>query len=320
MKSMTVLKVDNTAITMVPKSLARLQGLKHGYVSFPGHEGRAQDVFPALMWSWMSPTTIPHSRSEEFVQSISSIDINVVGQNSAFCGLSPVLSDLVKLRGTWEECRLQFRFNGTMSRLLDALYETDFMELESTQDIPQLSYMDAFELSEAHDQLHIARPADTFNFLLLQLGVCDKADLLKEKILQGWNNGGWDDSYLPDDQCPDWFMYKGDGRSVIFKLPQIIGCRLKAMLLNVMYSSCMDNTTPQFVIYVLIINYTKPTVNYLKGNPVTFHEDSEWQSFISSVQPGDLVELVLSIGPQLLVNKIAAYLIYDGSKRRRLLK
>ncbi|KAI9075686.1 hypothetical protein K1719_042383 [Acacia pycnantha] len=207
-----------------------------------------------------------------------------------------------------------------MARLLDALYETNFMELESTQDIPQISYMDASELSEAHNQLHIARPADYFKFLLLQLGVCDKADLLKEEISQGWNNGGWDDSYLPGDQCPDWFMYKGDGRSVIFKVPQVIGCHLKAMLLNVMYSSCMDNTTPQAVRHVLIINHTKANVNHLKGDHVTFLEDAKWQSFISSVQPGDLVELVLSIGPQLLVKKIATYLIYDSSKRRRLLK
>ncbi|KAI9081669.1 hypothetical protein K1719_036405 [Acacia pycnantha] len=312
MESLTVLKADGTAIEIVPKSLARLEGLKHGYVSFPGLEGRAQDVFPSLVWSWMSPTNIPHSSTEEFIQSISSTDITVVGRNSDVYGLSPFLSDLVKLRGTWEEFRSEFRFNGTMARLLDALYETNFMELESTQDIPQISYMDTSELSEAHNQLHIARPADYFNFLLLQLGVCDKADLLKEEISQGWNNGGWDDSYLPGDQCPDWFMYKGEGSSVILKVPQVIDCPLKAMLLNVMYSSCMDNTTPQSVRHVLIINHTKANVNHLKGDQLTFLEDAKWQSFISSVQPGDFMELVLSIGPQLLVKKIAAYLIYDG--------
>ncbi|KAI9081637.1 hypothetical protein K1719_036373 [Acacia pycnantha] len=320
MESLTMLKADGTAITTVPKSLTRLEKLKHGHVSFPGHEGRSQEAFHSLVLSWMSPTNIPHSRIKEFVQSISSIAIAVAGRNSGFCGLSPFLSDLVKLRGMWEECRSQFRFNGIMARLLDALYETNFMELESAQDIPQISYMDASELFEAHNQLHIARPTNSFNFLLLQLGVCDKVDLLKEEISQGWNNGGWDDSYLPGDQCPDWFIYKGDGRSVIFTVPQVIGCHLKAMLLNVMYSSCMNNIAPQSVIHVLIINHTKPTVNHLKGDKVTFLEDAEWQSFISSVQPGDLVELVLSIGPQLLVKKIAAYVIYDGSKRRRLLK
>ncbi|KAI9078931.1 hypothetical protein K1719_039080 [Acacia pycnantha] len=241
MESMTVLKADNTAITTIPKSLARLKGLKHGYVSFPGLEGRAQDIFPSLI---------------------------------CFHGLSPFLGDLAKLRGMWEECRPLFRFHGTMARLLDALYETNFMKLESTRDTPQISYTEASASCERHE---IARPANSFNSLLLRMGVCSKADLLQEKISQGWNYGGCDDSNLP------------------------------------VYSSCMDNTTPHFLINVLIINHTKKTVKEHWGVWQSFHEDEEWLSIISSVQPGDLIELVLSIGPQLVVNKIAAYLIYDGS-------
>ena len=44
----------------------------------------------------------------------------------------------------------------------------------------------------------------------------------------------------------------------------------------------------------------------------TSHGD-EWEIIISSLEPGDVVELVLSIGPQVHVKKIAAYLIYDSS-------
>ncbi|XP_028791376.1 TMV resistance protein N-like [Neltuma alba] len=319
MESLTTLMADNTAITVVPFSLARLEGLKHGYVSFPGHEGRAKDIFPSLIWSWMSHNSIPHSRIEEFVQSISAIDISI-RRNSSFCDLSAFLGDLVKLRSMWEECRPRFRFYERMARLLDALYETNLMGLEATQDTPQISYAEASALSEAPDQLKISRPADSLKSLLLQLGVLDKAELLKVGISQGWNYGGWDDFHLLGDQYHDWFIFKGEGRSVIFKVPQVIGCCLKAMLLNVGYSSCTDTTTPQFLIDVLIINLTKATVKHLKGDSSTFHEDAEWQSIISSFQPGDLVELVLSIGPQYPVKKIAAYLIYDGSKPRRFLK
>ncbi|XP_028765426.1 uncharacterized protein LOC114723400 [Neltuma alba] len=267
----------------------------------------------------MSPNNIPHSPIEEFVQSISAIDISV-RRNSSFCGLSPFLGDLVKLRHMWEECRPQFRFYERMARLLDALYETNFVGLEATQDIPQISYAEASASSEAHDQLQISRPADSLKSLLLQLGVLDKIDLFREEISQGWNYGGWDDFHLPGDQYHDWFIFKGEGRSVIFKVPQVIGYRLKAMLLNVRYSSCTDTTTPQFLMDVLIINLTKATVKHLKGDSSTFHEDAEWQNIISSFQPGDLVELVLSIGPQYPVKKIAAYLIFDGSKPRRFLK
>ncbi|KAK4270103.1 hypothetical protein QN277_023183 [Acacia crassicarpa] len=258
MEGLTSLMADNTAITQVPFSLARLRGLvQHGYVSLCGYEGRAQDIFPSLVSSWMSRSNIPQSPIEEFVQSISSLVLSL-GQTSGFHGISP------------------FQF---------------------------------------------ARPAGSLNSLLLQLGVCDKANFLKDRISQGWNYGGWDDSLLPGDQYPDWFIYEGEGCLVNFKVPQVIGCQLKAMLLNVVYYSCMDDTTaPQFLIDVLIINYTKATIMQHKGDWVTFHEDAKWQSIIPSLQPGDHVELVLSIGPHFPVKKIAAYLIYDGSKRRRLLE
>ncbi|XP_028791379.1 TMV resistance protein N-like [Neltuma alba] len=319
MESMTVLEADNTAITVVPKSLVRLEALKHGYVSFPGLKGRAQDVFPSLIWSWMSPTDIPQSSSEAFLLRMSSLVFSVV-QNDGFHGLSPFLGDLAKLRGMWEECRSQSRSNGEMTRLLDALYGTNFVELESTPSTSQFSYVGASASSVGHDQVNNARPADSFYSLLIQMRESSKIDILKDRILQGWNNGGWGGSHLPGDQYPDWFIYKGEGHSVIFKVPQVIGCHLKAMLLNVVYSSFMDNRSPRFlIINVLIINYTKAYVKHCKGDSATFHVDTEWQSIISSVQPGDLVELVLYIGPQFPVKKIAAYLIYDSSKRRRLL-
>ncbi|KAI9075680.1 hypothetical protein K1719_042377 [Acacia pycnantha] len=257
MEGLTTLMADNTAITQVPFSLARLGWLvQHGYVSLCGYEGRAQDIFPSLVSSWMSRSNIPQSRIEEFVQSISSLVLSV-GQNSDFHGISP------------------FQF---------------------------------------------ATPAGSFNSLLLQLGVCDKVDFLKDRITQGWNYGGWDDSHLPGDQYPDWFIYRGEGFLVNFKVPLVIGCQLKAMLLNVVYYSCMDNTTtPQFLINVVIINHTKATIMQQEGDWSTFHEDAKWQSIIPSVQPGDLVQLFLSIGPQIPVKKIAAYLIYDDSKHRTLL-
>ncbi|XP_054796018.1 uncharacterized protein LOC129301480 [Prosopis cineraria] len=222
----------------------------------------------------------------------------------------------------WEECRPQFQFSEKMARLLDALYQTNFMELESTSRTPQISYMEASASSfEGHVQVFIASSADSFNSLFVQMGLCTKVDLLKDKILQGWSYGGWDDSQLPGNQYPNWFIYKGEGCSVIFKVPLVKGCRLKAMLLNVVHSSCMDNTMPdQFLISVLIINHTKATVQHYKGDSITFHEDEQCQSIISNIQPDDLVELVFSIGPQFPVKKIAAYLIFDDSKPRRLLK
>ncbi|XP_028791383.1 disease resistance protein RPP2B-like [Neltuma alba] len=198
MESLTALMADNISITQLPKSVARLKGLKRGYVSFAGHEGKGQDIFPSLVWSWMSPHDFPQSGIEESMQSVSSIAASI-GRNSGLRGLCQFLGDLVKL-----------------------------------PDTPEISMMEASASSKGHDdQVHSARSADSVNSLLLQLGECDKAELLKEKLLQGWKYCGWDDSHLPGDQDSDWFIFKGEGCSVILKVPQIIGCQLKAVLLNV---------------------------------------------------------------------------------------
>ncbi|XP_054781596.1 disease resistance protein RUN1-like isoform X2 [Prosopis cineraria] len=64
MKSLTTLLAKETAITQVPSSLVRLKGIK--YVSLCGYEGSSHDVFPPLIWSWMSPTNNPRSLIHTF--------------------------------------------------------------------------------------------------------------------------------------------------------------------------------------------------------------------------------------------------------------
>ena len=54
MESLITLIADNTAITKVPFSIVRLKSI--GYISFRGFEGFSRDVFPSLIWSWMSPS------------------------------------------------------------------------------------------------------------------------------------------------------------------------------------------------------------------------------------------------------------------------
>ena len=54
MESLTTLLANQTAIAKVPYSLVRLKRVKH--VSLCGYEGLPRDVFPSLVWSWMSPT------------------------------------------------------------------------------------------------------------------------------------------------------------------------------------------------------------------------------------------------------------------------
>ncbi|MCH89887.1 TMV resistance protein N-like, partial [Trifolium medium] len=53
MESLTTLMADNTAITEVPFSVVRSKSI--GYISLCGYEGSSRDVFPSIIWSWMSP-------------------------------------------------------------------------------------------------------------------------------------------------------------------------------------------------------------------------------------------------------------------------
>ncbi|KAF7845140.1 TMV resistance protein N-like [Senna tora] len=228
-----------------------------------------------------------------------------------FHGLSPLLGNLSKLRSIWEECRQQFQLNGQMAKLLDSLFSTNFLELEAAPNTSQILDLEASSRSSTNSS----------NSLIIQMGVCSKADTLKEGILQGKNCGGFDDSYLPGGQFPDWFIFKGEGCSVFFKVPQVFGWCLKAMVLNIVYSSsCVDSTmTSQFLINILIINYTKATVKHHKRESVIPEDNEEWEDMISSIAPADVVEIVLNIGTQHTVRRIIAYLLYDHSKRPKLL-
>ncbi|XP_054779906.1 disease resistance protein RUN1-like isoform X2 [Prosopis cineraria] len=316
MESLTTLMADNTAITQAPRSLARLEGLVHGYVSLCGYEGRAQDIFPSLLCSWMSPTNIPQSDSETFLQSMSTLVFSAV-QNGSFQGLSPFLGDLARLRGMWEEYRPQFRSSGEMARLLDALFKTDFVELKSTSHTPQLSHREASSSSESHDQVHIGSPTDSFNSLLVQMGLCTKADILKEKILQGCSERGFGDSSLPNDNHPEWLSFKGEGSSVLFEVPLIFGRSLKGMILCITYLSSQDSMT-LYPVGVLVSNRTKATIKLYEKDATTTSEDEEWQNIISNWEPGNRVEVMVTFACELTVKKTAIYLVYDEDVSKRI--
>lgn len=181
MESLATLIAVNTAVTKVPFSLARLKSL--GYISLCGYEGRSQDIFPSLIWSWMSPMKIPESHSQTNLLSMSSL-ISVDVRSSSFHGLSPLLGYLSKLQSIWKECRPKFQLNEKMARILDALYATNFMELESTPNTLQITNMEASTSLDGYNVVGIARPTDSFNSLIIRMGVCNKVDILKERILQ----------------------------------------------------------------------------------------------------------------------------------------
>jgi hypothetical protein len=71
------------------------------------------------------------------------------------------------------------------------------------------------------------------------------------------------------------------------------GNSLKSMTLFVVYYSSPDNETSEGFQGMVIINYTKTTMQVYKRDAITSIEEEEWQSVISNLEPGNKVEVLL---------------------------
>ncbi|KAF7845082.1 TMV resistance protein N [Senna tora] len=227
---------------------------------------------------------------------LSSISSNV--PNSTFLGLSSIHSDLPKLRSLRVDCRSVIQVNQDVAKILNSLYVTN---IRSSM------------LANHHNQVHSSGSENSLRHLLIQIGRNTQVtSTLSESILQGLTPRT---CILPGDKYPYWLTYKGEGASVNFTVPRVNGCNLKGMTLCCVYSpSCvLVNMESDSVISVLIINYTKTTIQLYKGDTMTSLEDEEWLSIISNLGYDDHVEVIVIFGYGFSVKKTVAYLIYNES-------
>jgi hypothetical protein len=83
------------------------------------------------------------------------------------------------------------------------------------------------------------------------------------------------------------------------------------MMLFVVYYSSPDNKTSEDLHGVLIINYTKTTIQVYKRDTLTSIMDEEWQSIISNLEPGNKMGVVLIFGEGFIVEKTTVSLLYN---------
>ncbi|WVZ17091.1 hypothetical protein V8G54_010073 [Vigna mungo] len=126
------------------------------------------------------------------------------------------------------------------------------------------------------------------------------------------------DFVLPGDNYPYWLAYRGEGCSVPFQVPEDSDCRMKGMLLCVVYSSTPGNMATQNLTNVFIFNYTKCTIQIYKQATTMFFSDEDWQGVISNLGAGDNVEIFVGVGDGITAKKAAVYLIYDQSITMRM--
>ncbi|KAL5073046.1 hypothetical protein RYX36_012030 [Vicia faba] len=139
---------------------------------------------------------------------------------------------------------------------------------------------------------------------------CQVSNIAEDNIIQT-ADGTWDSFLLPCDNISDWLNFSCKGSSVIFVVPAIKGCILKSMMLFVRYYSSPDNIISEGCDGMLVVNYTKTTIQVYKRDTLISFEDGDWQSITANLEPGDEVEVKVVFGEGFIVEETTIYLLYD---------
>ncbi|XP_045827449.1 uncharacterized protein LOC123919545 isoform X2 [Trifolium pratense] len=296
MESLKTLIADKTAITKVPFSIVRLRNI--GYISICGFEGFSRDVFPSLIRSWLSP---------------SSNVISLVQTSTSMSSLG-TFKDLLKLRSLCVECGSKLQLTQDVARILDALKATIFHKYEAnaSANASQISDMYASPLiDDCLGQVPISGSNNYLKSLLFQMGTkCQVSNSMEDGIFQT-ADASWDSFVLPCDNNFDWLTFRCKGCCIMFDLPTMKGRNLKSMMLFVTYYSSPDNIILEGCQGVLIINYTKATVQVYKIDTLTSFEDEDWQSITSNLEPSNKVEVMVVFGEGFTVVQTTVSLLYD---------
>ncbi|XP_057452151.1 uncharacterized protein LOC130743960 [Lotus japonicus] len=115
---------------------------------------------------------------------------------------------------------------------------------------------------------------------------------------------------LPNDNYPDWLTFNSECSYVIFKVPQVDGRNLRAIMC-IVYSSSPDKITSEGLKNVMLINYTKNTIQLYKKDALDSFDEEEWQKVVSNIEPGNKVKVVVVFENSFSVKNTTVYLIYD---------
>nr|WIL60017.1 nodulation protein [Melilotus officinalis] len=302
MESLSTLIANNTAITRVPFSVVRSKNI--AYISLCDYEGFSHDVFPAIIWSWMSPTNNLPSRFQT-----SLVPLNA--SNISSLDLSSMSKYLPWLRCLWVECGSELQLSQDTKRILDALYATNSKELESSS-TSQVSNMKTSSPIQCCSQVHISGSKTSLKSLFIQIGMnCQVTNILKENILQNMDVNESGGCFLPGDSYPNWLTFDSEGSSVTFEVPQVEERNLKAMMC-IVHTSTPHNITSSGLKNMLVKNYTKATIQLYKSESLVSFGDEEGQSVVSSIEPGNKVEVIFVFENDFIVKKTTIYLVYDA--------
>ncbi|RHN68481.1 hypothetical protein MtrunA17_Chr3g0114381 [Medicago truncatula] len=239
----------------------------------------------------MSPTMNSLPRVSTFGNmafSLTSINVHNVGF------LSPVIKSLSQLRTVWVQCRSKIQLTQELRRILGGQYDANFTKLETSH---------ASQFSN-----HSLRS------LLIRMGSCHIViDTLGKSISQEPTTNNYSDLFLPGGNYPSWLAYTGEGPSAQFQVPEDIDCHMKGIILCTVYSSTSENMGVECLTSILIINYTKCTIQIYKRDTIISFNDEDWKNVASNLGPGNEVEIFVAFEHGLIVKETAVYLVYGQS-------
>ncbi|KAK7286877.1 hypothetical protein RJT34_22200 [Clitoria ternatea] len=180
MESLTTLIADKTAISRVPFSIVRSKNL--GYISLCGYEGFSRDVFPSIIWSWMSPTQSLASLVQRS-ESMSSL-VSLYVPKSYSSNISSFSEKLPKLQSLWVECGSELQLSQELTTILDVLYVTNSRESDSTATTSQLPNMKTSTSFECRSLVPFSVSKSALKSLLIQMGMNCQATYTLRSILQ----------------------------------------------------------------------------------------------------------------------------------------
>ncbi|CAK8533399.1 unnamed protein product [Lathyrus sativus] len=291
--------------TKVPFSVIGSKSI--GYIPLWSYEGFSCDVFPSIIWSWMSPTNnLPSQfQTSTIMSSLAALDV----PHSSSQELSSISKYLPSLRSLWVECKSKDQLVVHTKIILDALYATVSKDLESTSEV---SNSTTPILIQCCSQMNVSGSKHCSKSLFIQMGMnCQVTNFLKEKILQNMDVNDSGGCFLPGDNYPSWVTFNSEGSSVTFQVPQVKGHNLNTMMCVVYTSTPDDIASDGHLKSMLVKNYTKTTIQLYKRETLVSLKDEEGQRIVLSMEPGNKVEVIFVFENGFVVEKTSLYLIYD---------
>ncbi|KAI9104379.1 hypothetical protein K1719_022951 [Acacia pycnantha] len=250
------------------------------YVSLCGYEGLSRDVFQSLIFSWMPPTNPSRSLFQAF-------------------GIMPSIIKCLSHPLFAKGCQM-------------------FRKIARTS---QASCKKTPTLTAFHEEVHKEWSETFMSSIIIPVSEFNQViDTLSKSISQGCRERGFVLNSLPGDNYPHWQNFKGEGSSIFFEVPQIMGKSLKGLIVRIIYLSSQDNMTYVYPVSVLVSNHTKATIKYYQKDATTaLNDEDNWQDMISNLEPGNRVELIVTFSCELRVKNTLVYLVFDEDVSNRIM-